>query len=123
MRVHTSFNINVMNTQPHFGVNYTELENGGQSRHYRLFTPKVKPNGDIVEIVSTSAHDREQCARNLNTTVIPVREKTKNKVTGALVLATLCLGLGGFVMPPLIFAAACCGITALALLLSRGLKS
>ncbi len=121
--VKPAINMNARNAHPRFGADDSGLKAVGQSRHYQPWATVVKPNGDIVEIISISAYDKNQNAQVLNTTVIPVGEKTKNRVIGALLATTLCLGVGGFLLPTLFFAAAVCGVTAVALMLSKGLNS
>ncbi len=111
-----------MTTQPRFGALDTVEGTGAKSKRYKPWATVVKENGDVAEIMNLRVNDKDQCARVLNTTIVPVGNQTKNKMAGVLWFATVCLGVGSFILPALAIPAFCCGISAAGVMLSKGLK-
>lgn len=121
MLISSSGNRCQSNAQPRFGAYYTVDETGAKSKYYQPWVSVNTENGDVFSIGNLSVHDKRPDARVLNTTIVPVGNQTKNRVATLLVIATVCLGIGTLLVPPLSIATLCCGVGALVVFLSKGL--
>lgn len=105
----------------HFGANIVEDGAGGRSKYYKPLMTWKQSNGDTIEFFNVSIHDRGRRECNPNVKIIPTSDKTKMVIGSLLLVSALGLGMASVVFPPLALAAFCCGVTSIALFMSKGL--
>jgi len=110
---------------PLFGATIVEDGPGARSKYYKPLKTWKRSNGDSIEFFNVSIHDREQNNGrrivNQNARIIPVSDRTKMVVASTLLVATIGLAAASFLCPPLAIAAFCCGVSSLAVFMSKGL--
>lgn len=91
-----------------FSAASTKVQNrdGTNSIRYKPLKTFVDKNGNTLDTLSLSIHDREQNAVNSNIRIKQFSARTKKITAGLLIPVAIGLGVGGLFYPPLLVGAA-----------------